>query len=116
MNHLPVLIQDLAVILISAAVFSLLFKILKQPLVLGYLVAGMLAGPNLFRHSLVSDTANISLWGEIGVIFLLFALGLEFSFKKLLSMGATSFIGALTIVTGMMSTGYITGQMGRAHV
>ena len=111
MNHLPVLIQDLAVILISAAVFSLLFKILKQPLVLGYLVAGMLAGPNLFRHSLVSDTANISLWGEIGVIFLLFALGLEFSFKKLLSMGATSFIGALTIVTGMMSTGYITGLL-----
>ena len=69
----------------------------------------MIAGPNLFKHSLVSDTANISLWGEIGVIFLLFALGLEFSFKNLLTMGATSFIGALTIVTGMMSTGYLTG-------
>ena len=110
MNHLPVLIQDLAVILISAAIISLIFKLLKQPLVLGYIVAGLIAGPNLFKHSLVADAASIQLWGEIGVIFLLFALGLEFSFKKLLSMGPTSFIGALTIVTGMMSTGFLTGM------
>ena len=110
MNHLPVLIQDLAVILIAAGIISLLFKLLKQPLVLGYIVAGLIAGPNLFKHSLVSDIDNIQLWGEIGVIFLLFALGLEFSFKKLITMGATSFIGALTIVTGMMSMGFLTGM------
>ena len=77
---------------------------------LGYIVAGLIAGPNLFKHSLVSDIDNIQLWGEIGVIFLLFALGLEFSFKKLITMGATSFIGALTIVTGMMSMGFLTGM------
>ena len=110
MNHLPVLIQDLAVILISAAIISLIFKLLKQPLVLGYIVAGLIAGPNLFKHSLVADAASIQLWGEIGVIFLLFALGLEFSFKKLLSMGPTYFLGALTIVTGMMRTGFLMGM------
>lgn len=111
MNHVPVLIQDLAVILFSAGLMTLLFKYLKQPIVLGYIVAGLIAGPHLFGASLIGDSENIRIWGDIGVIFLLFALGLEFSFKKLLSLGGTAVTGALVIVTGMMTVGYLTGRL-----
>lgn len=79
MSHLPDLISDLALILISAGVITLLFKWLKQPLVLGYIVAGLLAGPYIHIFPTVVDVENINLWAEMGVVFLLFALGLEFS-------------------------------------
>ena len=82
MSHLAPLIADLALILICAGVMTLLFKKLKQPLVLGYVVAGFLASPHMAYTPSVMDTANIQTWADIGVIFLLFALGLEFSFKK----------------------------------
>ena len=111
MNHIPVLIQDLAVILLSAALSTLLFKWLKQPVVLGYIVAGLIAGPYLFGGSWIGDTQNISTWGDIGVIFLLFALGLEFSFKKLMSLGSTAITAALVIVVGMMTLGFCTGRL-----
>ena len=111
MNHLPVLIQDLAVILFSAGLITLLFKRLNQPVVLGYLVAGFMAGPHILGNSWISDVENIRIWGDIGVIFLLFALGLEFSFRKLLTVGSTAVIGALTIVVGMMTMGYLTGLL-----
>lgn len=78
MSHLPTLIADLALILISASIITLLFKWLKQPLVLGYIIAGLLAGPYINIFPTVGDIENINIWAEIGVIFLLFALGLEF--------------------------------------
>ncbi len=85
--HLPALITDLALILVAAAVTTLIFKKLRQPLVLGYIVAGLLVGPHVSLVPTVSDEANIQTWSEIGVIFLLFSLGLEFSFKKLIKVG-----------------------------
>ena len=93
MSHLPTLIADLALILISASVITLLFKWMKQPLVLGYIIAGLLAGPYINIFPTVGDIENINIWAEIGVIFLLFALGLEFSFKKLMNVGSTAFYG-----------------------
>ena len=80
MSNLPTLIADLALILLCAGIMTLLFKKLKQPLVLGYVVAGFLASPHMPYTPSVMDTANIKTWADIGVIFLLFALGLEFSF------------------------------------
>ena len=82
--HLPTLISDLVVIIIAAGLMTLLFKRLKQPVVLGYILAGVLAGPSIQFIPTVSDTVNINTWGEIGVIFLLFNLGLDFSIKKLM--------------------------------
>lgn len=109
MSHIPSLISDLAVILISAGFVTLLFKKLKQPVVLGYIVAGILAGPSISEIPTVTDVESIRIWADIGVIFLLFALGLEFSFKKLMKVGGTAIIGAITIVIGMMTLGYTTG-------
>lgn len=83
MNSLEPLIADLALILICAGVMTLLFKRLKQPVVLGYIVAGFLASPNMTYMPSVTDLEGIHLWSEIGVIFLLFSLGLEFSFRKI---------------------------------
>lgn len=111
MAHLPDLIKDLALILISAGIFTLIFKWLKQPLVLGYIVAGILAGPYIAIFPTITDTININVWAEIGVIFLLFALGLEFSFKKLLNVGGTAFITATTEVISMLVIGYFIGKM-----
>ena len=112
MSHLPSLIYDLALILFSAGVMTILFKWLKQPLVLGYIVAGILAGPYLKLLPIsVQDTGNIQTWADIGVLFLLFSLGLEFSFKKLISVGKTAFITASVIVVGMMSTGFLVGTL-----
>lgn len=111
MPHLPSLIFDLALILVSASIMTLLFKWLKQPLVLGYIVAGILAGPHLKLLPVhVIDTANVTAWAEIGVIFLLFALGLEFSFKKLLAVGKTAVVTASFAISGMMLTGYFVGH------
>lgn len=110
-SHLAPLISDLALILILAAVTTLLFKWLKQPVVLGYIVAGILAGNHFGLVPNISDPANIQLWAEIGIIFLLFGLGLEFSFKKLVNVGGSSLIGALVIVVAMMACGFSAGQL-----
>ncbi len=110
MSQLEPLISDLALILICAGIMTLLFKSLKQPIVLGYIVAGFLASPNMPYMPSVSDMHGIHLWSEIGVIFLLFALGLEFSFKKILKMGAAPIIAALAIIIGMMYVGSLTGS------
>lgn len=95
MSQLPTLIADLALILICAGIMTLLFKRLKQPLVLGYVVAGFLASPHMPYTPSVMDVANIKTWADIGVIFLLFALGLEFSFKKIVKVGGTAVIACL---------------------
>lgn len=110
MSHLPTLIADLALILICAGVMTLLFKKLKQPLVLGYVVAGFLASPHMPFTPSVMDTANIKTWADIGVIFLLFALGLEFSFKKIFKVGGTAVIAACTIIFCMILLGIGVGM------
>jgi Kef-type K+ transport system membrane component KefB/K+/H+ antiporter YhaU regulatory subunit KhtT len=111
MTHLPGLITDLALILGAAALTTLIFKKLKQPLVLGYLIAGFLVGPNFHLLPTVTDTASIEVWAKIGVIFLLFSLGLEFSFKKLIQVGAPASITAVLEVVTMLGIGYITGTL-----
>ena len=111
MSELEPLIADLALILICAGAMTLLFKRLKQPVVLGYIVAGFLASPNMPYMPSVSDLHGIHLWSEIGVIFLLFALGLEFSFRKILRMGAAPIIAAGAVIAGMMLVGMSTGQL-----
>lgn len=117
MSQIPSLISDLAVILISAGLVTLLFKRLKQPVVLGYIVAGILAGPAITQIPTVTNVESIRIWADIGVIFLLFALGLDFSFKKLMKVGGTAVIGAITIVIGMMTLGYSTGlSLGWGHM
>ena len=95
--------------MITAAVVSILFKLLKQPVVLGYIVAGVLVGPHLFGKSLVNPD-NVKQWGDIGVLFVLFCIGLEFRLKNLISSGKVAAIGALTIILGMMLLGYLVGQ------
>lgn len=117
MSQIPSLISDLAVILISAGLVTLLFKRLKQPVVLGYIVAGILAGPSIKQIPTVTDVESIRIWADIGVIFLLFALGLDFSFKKLMKVGGTAVIGAVTVVIGMMTLGYVAGlSLGWGHM
>lgn len=111
MIHLPPLIIDLALILVSAAVVTLIFKRLKQPVVLGYIIAGFLVGPNFKMFPSIVDVEGIRTWAEIGVIFLLFGLGLEFSFKKLIKVGGTAVITGLTEITLTMIVGYSVGQL-----
>ena len=109
MSELEPLIADLALILICAGAMTLLFKRRKQPVVLGYIVAGVLASPNMSYMPSVTDLHGVHLWSEIGVIFLLFSLGLEFSFRKILRMGATPLIAAFAVIMGMMLVGTFTG-------
>ena len=117
MSEIAPLISDLAVILIAAGIITLIFKWLKQPVVLGYIVAGIIAGPTVPYIPTVSDPANIKIWADIGVIFLLFAMGLEFSFKKLMTVGGTAVIASITIVSGMMFLGYAAGNaLGFSHI
>lgn len=117
MSHIPVLISDLAVILCVAGVITLLFKWMKQPVVLGYIVAGILAGPAVTIFPTITDRANVQIWADIGVIFLLFAMGLEFSFKKLMNVGGTAVISVITITIGMMTMGYASGLLlGWSHM
>jgi len=104
-----IVISDLALILVSAGVMTLVFKKLKQPLVLGYIVAGFLASPVLSFLPSVANGDFVHVWSEIGVIFLLFALGLEFSIKKILKVGGPAIIAALTIIIGMIFLGIIVG-------
>ena len=103
------MVQDLYVLMITAAVVSLVFKFLKQPVVLGYIVAGVLVGPNLFGGTWVNEE-NVKAWGDIGVLFVLFCIGLEFRLKNLISSGKVAAIGALTIIGGMMLFGYAVGK------
>lgn len=110
MSHLAPLIADLALILICAGVMTLIFKKLKQPLVLGYVVAGFLSSPHFTFTPSVVDTANIQTWADIGVIFLLFALGLEFSFKKIVKVGGPAVIAACTIIFCMILLGMTVGS------
>ena len=109
MSELAPLINDLALILICAGVMTLIFKKLKQPLVLGYIVAGFISSPHITFTPSVVDSANIQTWSEIGVIFLLFALGLEFSFKKLMKVGGPAVISACTIILCMIMVGAFVG-------
>lgn len=109
--HLPDLIQDLALILTVAGVMALLFRKFKQPTVLAYLIAGILVGPEVKILPSVVDRANVQIWADLGVIFLLFVLGLEFSFRKLLSVGRTSFVAATVEVVAMTSIGWCLGKL-----
>lgn len=111
MGHLPKLIEDLALILVTAAITTILFRKIKQPLVLGYIIAGLLVGPNLSVTPTVADTTNVKTLAEIGVIFLLFSLGLEFSFKKLMRVGGSASVTAFVEIIFICSTGYLTGQL-----
>lgn len=104
-------ISDLALILISASLVTLVFKRLKQPLVLGYIVAGFLAGPHMPYTPSVSDMSSIHTWADIGVIFLMFTLGLEFSFKKIVKMGIGPVIAACSVMFCMMSVGNMVGHL-----
>ena len=110
MSELPELVQDLALILVVAGFVTLLFKKLKQPLVLGYIVAGFLVSPHMSYTMSVVDKDDIQTWADIGVIFLLFSLGLDFSIKKILKMGASPIIAACTIIFSMMVLGVIVGH------
>ncbi|MDR3329470.1 MAG: cation:proton antiporter [Prevotellaceae bacterium] len=117
MSHLAPLISDLALILITAGITTVLFKWMKQPVVLGYIVAGFLIGPHFFLLPSVADPGNITIWADIGIIFLLFALGLEFSFKRLITVGGTAAIATLINMGSMIVIGYFIGQlMGRTQV
>ena len=110
MSGLPPLIQDLALMLIVAGIVTIIFKRLKQPLVLGYIVAGFLVSPHMPYTASVADTANIHLWADIGVMFLLFSLGLDFSFKKILRMGVSPFISTMAIIFSMSMLGVCVGH------
>ena len=105
------LISDLAFILLLGAGVTLLFKWIRQPVVLGYIVAGFLASPNFTALPSVTTEANIEFWAQIGIVVLLFSLGLEFSFKKLVNTGGSAVVTALIIVLGMMATGFAIGKL-----
>ena len=111
MAELPNMIQDLALILVVAGVVTLIFKKLKQPLVLGYIVAGFLVSPSMPYTASVADMENVHLWADIGVMFLLFSLGLDFSFKKILKMGASPVISTCTIIFCMSMLGFSVGRL-----
>lgn len=105
------LIFDLALVMISAGIMTLIFKKLKQPLVLGYIVAGFLTSPHMPYTPSVSDLTDVQTWADLGVIFLLFALGLDFSFKKIVKLGSTPVIAACTIIVCMITIGYFVGTL-----
>lgn len=111
MSHLPTIITDLSMILLVAGITTILFKRINQPLVLGYIVAGFITGPNFNFFPTIADSTNINAWSEIGVIFLLFALGLEFSFYKLKSVGGTAGIATAVEIGGMLLVGYAAGSL-----
>ncbi len=110
MAEIPFLVKDLALILMVAGVVTLIFKRLKQPLVLGYIVAGFLVSPHMPYTVSVMDETDIQTWADIGVIFTLFSLGLDFSFKKIVKMGASPVIACIVIVFCMMMLGISVGH------
>lgn len=111
MNHIPRLIVDLALILGAAGIVTLLFRRMKQPVVLGYIIAGLFVSPNFALFPTVTELDGIRTWAEIGVIFLLFALGLEFSFKKLAAVGGSAVITGIFELSIMMALGYLAGRL-----
>lgn len=111
MSGLPPLVADLALILGSAGVITLLFKRIKQPVVLGYIIAGLLVGPNLSIFPTVTRIEDIRIWADIGIIFLLFALGLEFSLKKLVKVGGAAIITGVIEISCMLLLGYTAGKL-----
>ncbi len=110
MSELPSLVRDLALILLLASGSTLLCRKLRQPLVLGYILAGFLAGPMVDFLPTVADRESIELWSELGVIFLMFSVGLEFSIHKLAQVGLAGILAALFEVSGMMMVGVLLGQ------
>lgn len=110
MGHLPKLIEDLALILITGAVTTLLFRSIKQPLILGYIIAGLLVGPYMALTPTVVDSSNVKILADIGVIFLLFSLGIEFSFKKLIRIGGSSSLTAFFEILVIVLAGYLAGR------
>ena len=111
MESLPALFSDLALILVTAGVTTVIFKWLKQPVVLGYIIAGFLIGPNFEWFPVISDHTSVDTWSEIGMVFMLFGIGLEFSFKKLKKVGGTVGITALTELVTMCIVGYSLGRL-----
>ena len=111
MSNIAPLIGDLGLILVVAGIVTLLFKRLKQPLVLGYIVAGFLVGPNMPYTPSIVDRVDVQVWADIGVIFLLFSMGLDFSFKKIFKLGTAPFIAVLGIVVSMFTIGYTAGWL-----
>lgn len=111
MIHIEPLISDLALILLLAGVITLLFKWLQQPVMLGYILAGILASGHFDFFPSVQEESSIAVWAEIGIIFLLFTLGLEFSFKKLLRVGSSVAIASIVLISGMTLCGYATGRL-----
>lgn len=109
--HLAPLIRDLAVILGVAAVITFIFRLIRQPVVLGYIIAGIIVGPHTPSFFSVSDLPNINLWAELGVIFLMFSLGLEFSFRKLAKVGVPAGVTALVQIIVMMLLGFGSGRL-----
>lgn len=110
MIHLPAFIEDLGLILAAAGIVTLLFKRFHQPIVLGYIIAGFLVGPHFTFFPTITDNENVKVWAEIGIIFLLFGLGLEFSFKKLARVGNAATLTATVEVLAMATIGYFTGR------
>lgn len=110
MADIPFLVKDLALILMVAGIVTIIFKKLKQPLVLGYIVAGFLVSPHMPYTMSVIDETDIKTWADIGVIFTLFSLGLDFSFKKIVKMGASPIIATIVIVFSMMMLGISIGH------
>ncbi|MGN0710939.1 MAG: cation:proton antiporter, partial [Anaerovoracaceae bacterium] len=111
MESLDFLIRDLALILVVASVTTIVFKKIKQPLVLGYVLAGFLASNNFSLLPTIVDAENIGIWSELGVIFLMFALGLEFSFHKIANIGGGAIVTAATVITSMIFVGYGVGNL-----
>ena len=111
MESLPALFSDLALILVTAGVTTVIFKWLKQPVVLGYIIAGFLIGPNFEWFPVINDHTSVETWSEIGMVFMLFGIGLEFSFKKLKKVGGTVGITALTELVTMCLVGFLLGKL-----
>ena len=111
MESLPALFSDLALILVTAGITTVIFKWLKQPVVLGYIIAGFLIGPNFEWFPVINDHTSVETWSEIGMVFMLFGIGLEFSFKKLKKVGGTVGITAITELITMCIVGFLLGKM-----
>jgi CPA2 family monovalent cation:H+ antiporter-2 len=111
MESLPALFSDLALILVTAGITTVIFKWLKQPVVLGYIIAGFLIGPNFEWFPVINDHTSVETWSEIGMVFMLFGIGLEFSFKKLKKVGGTVGVTALTELVTMCLVGFMLGKL-----
>ncbi len=111
MESLPALFSDLALILVTAGITTVIFKWLKQPVVLGYIIAGFLIGPNFEWFPVINDHTSVETWSEIGMVFMLFGIGLEFSFKKLKKVGGTVGITAITELVTMCVVGFLLGKL-----